>query len=260
MDGDTRRRVDTALQAWVDKRREQAAASAAKGKAQEGRRSAVTGGLHLEGLNQLVVDQIRATGAKNLTLLTNKKATLAGFYRASKAWDLVVLEAGIPVLAVEYKSMSGSESNNLNNRADEIFGMAEDARQAEKHKILPPNMRRAYVFIMAINPDSTKAVAVQSVLGEPDPVFKGASYLKRTAIMCRRMRDTGLFHMTWAVGVKEEPFSWEEPDPDVGWERFAADLQNAFIGGKPTRNPELAPGEPAPSPDSPAADGTLFDL
>lgn len=233
-------RVGAALRSWVDTRQEQAARSAARGRAQQGRRSSVTAGLHLAALNQLVVDEIRATGSTGLTLLTNRAATLAGYYRSSKSWDLVVLKDDVPILAVEYKSMSGSEGKNLNNRADEVFGIAEDARQAEKHGILPPNMRRAYIFVMGINTESTRPIGVGIPLGSPDPIFKGASYLQRTAIMCKRMRDTGLYHLAWAVGVTEEPFSWEEPDEEVGWVRFAADLRQAFPGGWPTPNPEIS--------------------
>ncbi|MEU8158844.1 PaeR7I family type II restriction endonuclease [Micromonospora parva] len=233
-------RVGVALQSWVDVRREQAARSEAGGRAQQGRRSAVTGGLHLAALNQLVVDEIHRTGATDLRLLTNRQATLASYYRSSKSWDLVVLKGDVPILAVEYKSMSGSEGKNLNNRADEVFGIAEDARQAERHGILPANMRRAYIFVMGINPDSARPVGVGSPLGSPDPIFKGASYLQRTAIMCKRMRDSGLYHLTWAVGVTEEPFSWTEPDREVGWDRFVADLRRAFPGGTPAPNPEIA--------------------
>lgn len=238
MDDITAARVDTALQAWVAVRLDQAARSAAMGNAQQGRRSSVTGGRHLDAINQLVVDEIQATGASGLTLRTNRGATLAGYYRASKSWDLVVLKNRVPVLAVEYKSMSGSEGKNLNNRADEIFGMAEDARQAELHGLLPDRMRRAYVFVMGHNQDSTRPVGVGTSLGKPDREFWEASYIKRMAIMCKRMRDSGLFHMTWAVAVKEDDFSWYEPDPDVGWLRFAADIRDAFPGGQPAPNPD----------------------
>ena len=239
MNDQVHERVTVALKSWVSVRHDQAARSTAKGNPQAGRRSSVTGGLHLNAINSLVVDEIRATGASGLEIRTNKAATLAGYYRASKSWDLVVLQDGEPILAVEYKSMSGSEGKNLNNRADEIFGMAEDARQAELNGLLPPRMRRAYVFVMGDNPVSSKPVVTRVKLGQEDPRFLGASYLDRMAIMCRRMRDTSLFHMTWAVAVKESPFSWSEPDVEVGWDRFSHDLRNAFRFGTPQPNPDM---------------------
>jgi hypothetical protein len=88
---------------------------------------------------------------------------------------------------------------------------------------------------MGINPASVAPVGVSnSLYGKVDEAFYGASYLRRTAIMCKRMRDTGLYHLTWAVGVTEQPFDWMEPDVEVGWERFSSDLHAGFRGGAPT--------------------------
>lgn len=224
MDQPTYDRITAALRRWVTIRADQALASASGGRAQTGRRAAVTGGRHLEPLSELIAEQIEADGLRNLQLLRNREATLAGYYRASKSWDLLVLRNERPILAVEYKSMSGSEGKNLNNRADEVFGMAQDARAAEEHGLLPAGLRRAYVFVMGANADSLRPVGVANVVGTPDPVFQGASYMQRMAITCRRMRDDGLFDLAWAVAVREDPFSWFEPDPDVGWDRFRADM------------------------------------
>ncbi|WP_030170283.1 PaeR7I family type II restriction endonuclease [Spirillospora albida] len=233
MDPRTEERLKAALQQWVSVRHEQMVKSQAGGNAQEGSRSAVTGGAHLDGLNRLVLDEIEATGAAGLEIRTHRKATLPGFYRPTKAWDLLVLQQGSPVLVVEYKSMNGSEGRNLNNRADEIFGMAEDLRQAELNGLLPKNLRRAYVFVMGLTPESLSPRKSPTAFGGADPLFAGRSYFERAAIMCQRMRDSGLFHMTWAIGVKEDPLKWHEPLAGVGWERFAADLREAFSGGHP---------------------------
>jgi len=235
VDEATRQRIDHALRQWVDIRKLQAEKSRAEGRAQEGRRSSVTGGTHLDEINQLIVDEIEATGASGLQLLTNRQATVAGYFRSSKSWDLLVLQGGNPVLTVEYKSMSGSEGKNLNNRADEVFGMAADARAAELHGLLPRNMRRAYVFVLGANEASLRPVGARAAAGTPDPIFTGASYMDRMAIMCERLREEGLFHMAWAVGVHEEPFSWFEPRPTVNWERFSADLRGGFARGEQTR-------------------------
>jgi hypothetical protein len=230
VDSQTEARITAALRAWVDIRAQQSTTSLAGGRAQTGRRAAVTGGKHLEPLSALIVEQIHALGVGDLELRHNRGATLAGFYRPSKAWDLLVLREGAPLLAVEYKSMSGSEGKNLNNRADEVFGIAEDARAAEAHGILPAGLLRAYIFVMGANDDSTRPVGVGNVVGNPDPVFNGASYLERMAIMCERMRAANLYNLVWAVGVVEEPFSWFEPRTSVGWDDFTARLRQAFTG------------------------------
>lgn len=226
------KRVDFALRSWIDVRFQQAQRSTGTGRAQEGSRSAVTGGRHLDAIDELVQEELIATGAHGLEFRTGRSATLPGFYRATKAWDLIALQNGQPVLAVEYKSMKGSEGKNLNNRADEVFGVAEDLRQAELHGLLPPTMRRAYVFVMGVTPESTAPRGTQAVAaGSVDAAFEGAGYLDRAAIMCERMQQTGLYHFAWAVGVHETPFSWVEPRPTVTWANFAQGLHEMFEHG-----------------------------
>lgn len=204
---------------------------------QEGRRSQVTAGRHMEGLNQLIIAEIKSTGASDLDIRNDRQAVLAGYYRNSKAWDLLVFQHGDPILAIEYKSMGSSVGNNLNNRADEVFGMAEDAREAEKHGILPPNLRRAYIYLLEVTPAVNKPVRVGTRYGIPDVIFNDASYFDRVTIMCERMRDSGLYHLVWAFGATRSPLGFIEPNPAVGWDRFAADLRAGFQDGTAVNAP-----------------------
>lgn len=240
MDQRTYMRVDRALRSWVDVRFAQAARSQAGGKAQQGNRSAVTGGKHLDGINALVREELTSIAPD--VWFDYKQTTLPGYYRPTKSWDLIVFQRDTPILAVEYKSMKGSEGKNLNNRADEVFGVAEDLRQAEKNGLLPATMRRAYVFIMGMTEDSTVPVIPQRVaVGHVDEAFEKASYLQRAALMCERMKNSGLYHMTWAVGVQDDPFRWEEPREAVGWQSFADGLRDMFDDGtvKPMPSSEI---------------------
>lgn len=227
MDKQHRARVERALRHWVDTRNAQGEAALASGRSQGGSRDKVTGGKHLDAFGNLIAEdvQIACGGLRSLQLHYNTAAKVAGYYRSSKSWDLLVTENAKPLLAVEFKSMVGSEGKNLNNRADEAFGIAEDAKQAEAHGILPPNMLRAYIFIMGESYESTRPVSGGSPFGWLDPVFESASYMERAAIMCRRVRETGLYQLTWMLAVAEYPFSWHEPDEDIGYERFLADLR-----------------------------------
>lgn len=231
MTPDEHARITQAIQLWIDSKEVQGRRSQDNGNAQAGSRSQVTGGLHLRGVNQLVVDEIRATGATGLELRFDRNAVLPGWYRPSKAWDLLVLQHGRPILAVEYKSMAGSVGNNLNNRADEVFGIAEDARQAEINGILPSNLRRAYIYVLEVTPAVTRPVSIAQQVGRPDMIFHGASYFDRVTIMCKRMRDSGLYHLVWVIGVMHNPVRFAEPSAEVGWDRFKADLRAGFAHG-----------------------------
>lgn len=224
-----RARILSAVQYWFEAKAEQLAKVALAGRAQGGTRDAVTGGGHLDGLNTLVVDQLGRLGVDGLSFRVNSRAVFPGYYRASKAWDLMVLRDGAPVLAVEYKSMKGSEGKNLNNRIDEVLGVAEDLRQAQAHGLVPRDLRRAYIFIMESTPDVLYPVkAVHGLVGKSDPAFYGITYLDRMSVLCERIRESGLYEMTWAIAATSDPIDFYEPNPAVGWERFSSDLASAF--------------------------------
>lgn len=225
---DDRERIRAAVEYWFDAKAEQLAQVLTTGRSQGGTRDAVVGGKHLDGFNTLVVDELRRLGVPGLSFRLNTQATLPGYYRASKSWDLLVLRRGEPILAVEYKSMKGSEGKNLNNRMDEVLGVGEDLRAAQAHGLVSRDLRRAYIFVMEATPAVLTPVRTRGVFGAPDPVFDGASYLDRMGIICERIRDGGLYDMTWAIAATSNPADFCEPNPRVGWERFATDLTECF--------------------------------
>ena len=223
-----RHRVTQAVDYWIKTKLEQQKASEAAGSAQGGRRAAVTGGKHLAGVNRLLLDELEGLGLDGLTTSHDRQATVPGYYRASKDWDLLVFTHGYPVLAVEYKSMTGSEGKNLNNRADEVIGAAQDLKRAQENGLLPRDLRRGYIFLMEVTPAVTTPVSVRTRVGEPDPEFIGAGYLDRMAIMCERLRDDRLYDMVWALGVIREPVGFVVPRESVNWDQFKSDLRWSF--------------------------------
>lgn len=228
MDDVDRRRITEAVDFWIKTKLEQQSVAEAAGTAQGGTRAAVTGGKHLAGVNQLLLDELESLDLPRLDSWVDRGAVVPGYYRASKSWDLLVTVEGKPVLAMEYKSMTGSEGKNLNNRADEVIGAAQDLRRAQEHGLLPPGMKRGYVFLMEVTPDVARPVGVTTRVGTPDPEFVGATYLDRMAIMCERLRDDGLYDMAWALGIVRNPVGFVEPRETVGWDRFKHDLRLAF--------------------------------
>lgn len=46
--------------------------------------------------------------------------------------------------------------------------------------------------------------------------------------MCERLREDGLYDMTWALGVVRDPVGFIEPRASVNWDRFRSDLHEAF--------------------------------
>lgn len=148
-----------------------------------------------DGVNQLIGNELRSNGATGITLLSGRRATLAGWLQESTAWDLIALQYGAPILAVTYAG----------ERTDRVLGVARDTQLAQTHGIVPANLRRAHVH-------------VQEGTGP---------LLDQAAAMCGRLRDSGLYHMVWAIGVTREPAGFAEPSPAVGWDRFASGLRSA---------------------------------
>lgn len=228
MDERDRTRIIEAVDFWIKTKLEQQSLAEAAGTAQGGTRAAVTGGKHLAGINTLLLDELEGLGLPDIDFWFNRGATVPGYYRASKSWDLLVTVERRPVLAMEYKSMTGSEGKNLNNRADEVIGAAQDLRRAQEHGLLPHGMKRGYIFLMEVTPEVNRPVGVTTQVGAPDRAFNGATYLDRMAIMCERLRDDGLYDLSWALGVVRDPIGFLEPLESVNWDRFKADLHGAF--------------------------------
>lgn len=228
MEHQDHQRIVAAVDFWIRTKLEQQTVAEAAGTAQGGTRAAVTGGKHLAGINQLLLDELESLDLPRLNSWVDRGAVLPGYYRASKSWDLLVTVDDKPILAMEYKSMTGSEGKNLNNRADEVIGAAQDLRRAQDHGLLPPGLKRGYIFLMEVTPDVQRPVDVRIRVGTPDAEFVGATYLERMAIMCERLRDDGLYDLAWALGVTRDPLGFVEPRHSVGWNRFKADLHAAF--------------------------------
>ena len=93
-----------------------------------GNRGAVVGGRHADGFVKLVATIVKDAGLPNAEIRYQQRnaAQIPGYFRPSKAWDLVVVCGTNLVAAVEVKSQVGSFGNNFNNRVEELLGNATD--------------------------------------------------------------------------------------------------------------------------------------
>ena len=98
------------------------------GTVDQGERAGVTGGKNMDGFIALVIDLVRANGLSNASIHQQRALlTLPGFFRPTKLWDLLVIDKGRLIAAVELKSQVGpSFGNNFNNRTEEAIGTAHD--------------------------------------------------------------------------------------------------------------------------------------
>lgn len=85
-----------------EKARQKQAESGAK---DQGERSGVTAGKNMDGFVALVIDLIKANGLENAHIhRTRTLLTLPGYFRPTKLWDLLVIQDGRLVAALEFKS------------------------------------------------------------------------------------------------------------------------------------------------------------
>jgi hypothetical protein len=97
------------------------------GKADQGLRSAVTGGAQMDGFIDLFTSLIVAAGIPEQFVFRKRAVELPGFFRPTKEWDLLVVRDKTLLAAIEAKSQVGpSFGNNFNNRTEEAMGSALD--------------------------------------------------------------------------------------------------------------------------------------
>src|SRR5690349_14744358 len=68
----------------------------------QGERAGVTGGKNMDGFTALIIDLVKGNGLANASIHQQRALlTLPGFFRPTKLWDLLVLNNGRLVAAIE---------------------------------------------------------------------------------------------------------------------------------------------------------------
>jgi hypothetical protein len=196
-----------------------------------GLRSAVTGGAQLDGFITLVRDLLVESGLKSAQVFLGRRDTvLPGFYRPTKAWDIVAVADGKLVACVEIKSHAGpSYGNNYNNRVEEALGNAVDFWKAYEEGGLRSLARPFLGYIMVLEEDtrSPSPVAVDEPHFTVRPEFQSASYALRYQLLCEkllreRLYDSAAFLLSARNAARTGAF--REPSPELAFKVFAANL------------------------------------
>lgn len=169
----------------------------AGGKVDQGERSAVTGGSNMNGFIDLVVDIVHANGLAQADIMLKRRLlTLPGYFRPTKLWDLLVINQGKLIAAIEFKSQVGpSFGNNANNRCEEALGTAVDLRTAFREGAFGESRKPfvGYLMLLEDAPASRKPVTDISPNFALFPEFKGASYADRYNILCKKLVSEELY-------------------------------------------------------------------
>jgi hypothetical protein len=102
------KKAQAAVKAFWQTREDARAKQKAAGKTDQGERAGVTGGKNMNGFAELVIDLVKANGLPNAEIHQKRAVlTLPGFFRPTKLWDLLVIDQGRLIAALEFKSHVG---------------------------------------------------------------------------------------------------------------------------------------------------------
>ena len=196
-------RTRAAVKAFWAGRRAAVEKQAASGNFDLGGRAAVTAGKNMDGFITLVRDLVYANGLKSAEIhLLRKALTLPGYFRPTKLWDMVVIDRGTLVAALEFKSQVGpSFGNNFNNRAEESIGTAHDFWTAYREGALGDIPRPFLGWLMLVEDAEGSRRPVRDT-SPHFPVFRDfqdASYVERYHILCKRLIQEQLYTAATAL-------------------------------------------------------------
>jgi hypothetical protein len=221
--GKTQRAVSHYWQMRSEQRKKQEKS----GKADQGLRSAVTGGAQMDGFIDLFTELVTHAGITERYIFRKKAVELPGFFRPTKEWDLLVVKKEILIAAIEAKSQVGpSFGNNFNKRTEEAMGSALDLWTAfrERAYLQSPQPFLGYFFMLEDCDASNRAVGVQEPHFKVFPEFVGASYMKRYELFCRKLVSERHYTASAFItsnsqdGIRGD---FNTPAEDLSIERFA---------------------------------------
>lgn len=214
---------------WKLRERQAMCQGASRG-ADQGERRAVTGGAQMDGFIRLLADVVSLAGAQDHCVHMKKQVELPGYFRPTKEWDLVVVQDGALIAAIETKSQVGpSFGNNFNNRTEEAMGSALDIWTAFREGAFSMRVRPwvGYLFLLESCARSLAPVAVKEPHFPVFSEFRQASYTKRYVLFCTRLvrekhyDSAALLTSERSQGTEGH---YEEPAADLTLEAFVRSL------------------------------------
>lgn len=201
------------------------------GKADQGERAGVTAGKNMNGFIALVKDIVHANGLKHADIhLDRSVLTLPGYFRPTKLWDLLVMNEGQLIAALEFKSQVGpSFSNNFNNRTEEAIGTAHDLWTGYREGAFGEQTRPFVGWLMLLEdtPKSRSSVKDKSPHFPVFREFKNASYADRYNILCRKLMQEQLYTVASIIVSPRDAVDtgvYEELSDMTGLRTFVSEL------------------------------------
>lgn len=176
----------------------------------------------MNGFCELFASVAAANGMPRASIFTQTRLEVPGYFRPTKRWDMVVVNKGHLVAAIEFKSHRGpSFGNNFNNRTEEALGNASDLWTAFREGAFGSDRPAPWLaWVMLL--EDCRASATPVKIAEPHfkvfPVFRETSYCARYQILLRRLLLEKLYNATVLLTATEAGGSkgtFSEPAEDL---------------------------------------------
>ena len=147
---------------------------------------------------------------------------------------MLILNESRLVAAVELKSQVGpSFGNNFNNRAEEAIGSACDLWTAYREGAFADQARPFVGWLILVEdaPASRRSVQFRSPHFPAFPAFRGASYLKRYDLLCRRLVREQLYTTAAVISSSKsaaDSGEYESQSGMTGLKTFVTSLAGHF--------------------------------
>ena len=228
---DFEKKTQAAIKAFWQTRDDAKLTQKESGKSDQGERAGVTGGKNMNGFSDLVIDLVRANGLPNAEIHQKRAVlTLPGFFRPTKLWDMLVIDKGRLIAALEFKSHVGpSFGNNFNNRTEEAIGTSHDLWTAYRDGAFGQHERPFVGWLMVVEdaPESRAAVSESSPHFPVFPEFVGSSYLQRYDILCKKLAKEQLYSAASVIATPRSAVAdgtYSELSSMTGLRSFVASL------------------------------------
>jgi type II restriction enzyme len=226
---------DAAVRAFWAGRDLQTQKQAESGNVDAGTRGSVTGGLHLNALQELIAREFTPLATMGAKVRHRGILPLPGYYRRAKEWDIVVTYNDILVAAIECKSQVGSFGNNFNNRTEEAIGNAVDLwRSYEGGFFGAVRPWLGFVFVIEHAAGSTTVVRDRGTpIFRADPVFDNSSYTTRYQLLFDRLVRERLYDAACLISTVKGEGIYAEPVLEVSTVNLTAAIAGriAYIQG-----------------------------
>jgi hypothetical protein len=173
----------------------------------------VRAGRTMNGFTDLITELVRSNGLPSAQIcLGGPTLTLPGYFRPNKRWDMLVMQNGRLIAAIEFKSQVGAFGNNFNNRSEEAIGTAHDFwtayREGAFGEYPPPFV--GWLMLVEDAPGSRSPVNNQTPHFPVFKAFDNTSYQQRYNILCKRLIQEKLYTAATVIAAEKNQATYSE--------------------------------------------------